>query len=180
MSGIRKGLLVGLIHLLLVCSLGAKLLYDRATRPRIWVRSVSFDPALPIRGRYVALRARPAFIEWSKSESAGGHPRFVTGAARLEVRDGSLVAIPDEENGSVHISDWGSPPGSDWGTRTGVVDVIAEPSLFFIPEGAIDPTRLKPGETLWFEATIPKKGPPRPIRLAISKADGTFTPLDLR
>src|SRR5215467_7286575 len=50
-----KGLAVALIHILIVLSLGGKLLYDRATRPRIWVRTASFDPDLPIRGRYLTL-----------------------------------------------------------------------------------------------------------------------------
>ena len=55
-SGMRKGLIVAAIHLALVSSLGAKLLIDRATRPRVWARTAPVDPNLPIRGRYVQLR----------------------------------------------------------------------------------------------------------------------------
>jgi hypothetical protein len=35
-----------------------------------------------------------------------------------------------------------------------------------------------PGEELWVEVTLPRRGPPRPIRLAVKK-DGVLTPLDL-
>jgi len=51
MSGGRKGLLLGAIQIALVLSLGGKLLYDRVTRPRVWVLSQVYDPDLPIRGR---------------------------------------------------------------------------------------------------------------------------------
>jgi len=33
---------------------------------------------------------------------------------------------------------------------------------------------------LWVEATIPKKGAPRPIRLGVSKNNGPIEPLNLR
>jgi hypothetical protein len=56
-----KGLLLAALHVALVASLGAKLLLDRETRPRVWVKTVSVDPYLPIRGRYVRLVAESAF-----------------------------------------------------------------------------------------------------------------------
>ena len=56
MSGWKKGVILGVVHLLMVASLGAKLVYDRATRPRAWARVVPYDPNLPIRGRYVSLQ----------------------------------------------------------------------------------------------------------------------------
>jgi len=52
----RNGLLVAALHVAIVSSLGAKLLVDRATRPRVWMRAAPVDPNLPIRGRYVRLR----------------------------------------------------------------------------------------------------------------------------
>ena len=48
---------------------------------------------------------------------------------------------------------------------------------FFIPEHAEDPSRRAPGEELWAEVTIPRRGAPRPIRLGVKKSDGTLTPL---
>ena len=57
--------------------------------------------------------------------------------------------------------------------------VVNEPIAFFLPEHVADPSRLKPGEVLWVEVSVPKKGMPRPIRLAV-KRNGQLTPLELR
>jgi len=48
---------------------------------------------------------------------------------------------------------------------------------FFIPEHVPDPSIRPAGEELWAEVTLPRKGPPRPIRLAVKK-DGVLTPLE--
>jgi hypothetical protein len=55
MKPIYKGLFLGLIQIGIVSTVGAKLLYDRAHRPRVWIRSAIYDPNLPIRGKYLAL-----------------------------------------------------------------------------------------------------------------------------
>ena len=47
---------------------------------------------------------------------------------------------------------------------------------YFIPEHVPDPSRRAPGEELWVEVTLPRRGPPRPIRLAVKKPGG-FTVL---
>jgi hypothetical protein len=41
-------------------------------------------------------------------------------------------------------------------------------------------SRRQEGEELWVEVTIPKKGPPRPIRLGVKKGDGAIIPLALK
>ena len=51
-----KAVVVVLIQVLIVSSLGAKLLYDRRTRPQAWFKADRYDPNLPIRGRYVSLQ----------------------------------------------------------------------------------------------------------------------------
>ncbi|MEI9811940.1 MAG: GDYXXLXY domain-containing protein [Acidobacteriota bacterium] len=51
--------------------------------------------------------------------------------------------------------------------------------VYFIPEGVPDPSRLEPGEELWAEVSVPEKGLPRPIQLAVKK-NGLITPLQLR
>jgi hypothetical protein len=48
--------------------------------------------------------------------------------------------------------------------------------MFFIPDRTRLPLPLKPGQDLWVEVTLPPSGPPRPIQIAISSADG-FRPL---
>jgi len=52
-----------------------------------------------------------------------------------------------------------------------------EPVLVFLPENFQMPTP-HPGDQLWVELTLPAKGPPRPIRLAIKNSSG-FTPLHI-
>ena len=120
MKPTSKAILVAVLHVLLVSTVAGKLLYDRATRPRVWVLTQRYDPYLPIRGRYVQLRPI-------------GNPQVTS----------------------------------------------AEPLAFFIPEHAPDPTALRPGEELWAEVTLPRKGPPRPIRLGVKKGAGPIVPLNL-
>ena len=56
MTRLHKGLLLALLHLMLVLSVAGKYYMDRTRLPRVWVRTMPFDPNLPIRGRYVRLR----------------------------------------------------------------------------------------------------------------------------
>jgi hypothetical protein len=169
-----KGVLLAALHLVIVGSLGAKLLYDRATQPRVWVRTVPYDPDLPIRGRYVSLRLQvhaeglqpPRKKDLSSSRNS----------VLLQVREQKLIAIPDPVD-----RDW-SMAGANvsWMEEKGIAKAfLSQPVLFFIPEHAKDPSRRPPGEELWAEVTLPKKGPPRPIRLGVKSADGDFSVLDL-
>lgn len=48
---------------------------------------------------------------------------------------------------------------------------------FFIPEHVPDPSLRPAGETLWAEVTLPRRGPPRPIRLGIKRGDGPVEPM---
>jgi hypothetical protein len=47
---------------------------------------------------------------------------------------------------------------------------------FYIPEHAASPLPMKAGQELWIEVTVPPKGAPRPIQLAV-KQDGVWKPL---
>ena len=51
-----RGVVLLAIQLVLVLSIAAKYVYERKTCPRVWVRTAQFDPDLPFRGRYLALR----------------------------------------------------------------------------------------------------------------------------
>jgi hypothetical protein len=160
----RKGLLVAALHVAIVASLGAKLLVDRATRPRVWARAVPVDPNLPIRGRYVSLRLEAALGQ--------GVSRDTLQPIRIELsaHDGQLVAT----TGSY-------PHGLDARVveREGErVVQLAQPLAYFIPEHVADPSRRPSGEELWVEVTIPRKGAPRPIRLGVRK-NGVLTPLEM-
>jgi hypothetical protein len=48
---------------------------------------------------------------------------------------------------------------------------------FFLPEHAEDPLiRLRNGEDMWVDVTVPPDSEPRPIRIGFKK-DGVITPL---
>ena len=92
--------------------------------------------------------------------------------ARLKVQGGKLLAIRVPESES----------------QTGAQMVMAQPGWncsemrletpvdFYIPEHAADPTPVKRGQELWIELTVPPKGPPRPLQLAL-KENGAWRPL---
>lgn len=170
-----KGLVIAAVHVGLVASLGAKLLYDRATLPRVWVLTTPYDPNLPIRGRYVSLQlvVEPLGIHESKPGQELQHMQSIA----LRVEGSRLVA---EANPQVHgyvPSDLHVQFIQRRGEKLAVLD---KPVAFFIPEHVSDPSRRLSGEELWVEATIPKKGPPRPIQLGIKKVDGPIMPLGFR
>lgn len=138
MTARRAGIAVAIAHVLLVGTLGLKLLADRTRLPRAWVRTLPFDPSLPIRGRYVRLR-----LEVPLAGAPGGARAGEYRQVRLETAGERLRGVLDDAG--PHVSD---------------------PSL--------RPT----GEELWAEVTVPPRGPPRPIRLAVRRA-GTPTPLEI-
>jgi hypothetical protein len=53
---------------------------------------------------------------------------------------------------------------------------LVDPVNFYIAEHARSPLPLSPGAELWIEVTVPPKGPPRPVQLAL-KQDGRWEPL---
>jgi len=161
MTAISKGIAVAILHVLIVLSLGGKLLYDRAHRPRVWVRTGSIDPDLPIRGRYVALRLQVEAPWFSPNEN------YSWTAVTLEAENGNLVARKSDAGTGLSISSWRNPRSLSPNPRPGPV-FLDESVLFFLPEHASFPT-IHQGEELWAEVTIPKKGPPRPIQLALKR-----------
>jgi len=172
MKAADKGLAVALIHILIVLSLGGKLLHDRATRPRIWVRTASFDPDLPIRGRYLTLSLEVHAADLVQSQDLK-HPALnSSGYVDLAVENGQLVAHRSEESTGMMINSW------RWQNRGNGNPLLSPPVVFFIPEHAETP-RLGAGTELWAEVTVPKKGPPRPIQLAVKRGD-QWTPLTYR
>jgi hypothetical protein len=175
----RNGLLIAAIHMLIVGGVAAKLAFDRTTRPRVWARAAPVDPDLPIRGRYVSLRLEadigPALKLAPEPAAAPGPGRDdwippPQTAVALDVADGALVATAPDESSAVYAR------AAERDGRG--VAVLDPPVACFIPEHVDDPSRRAAGEELWVEVTIPRRGPPRPIRLGVKK-DGTLTPLVL-
>jgi hypothetical protein len=158
--------LVAILHVALVGSLGIKLRVDRARYPRAWARSAPVDPDLPLRGRYVRLNLRVSVAASGPGDASGA-----LYGVRLAADHDTLVGRidPELESPKARITEVG-------GAWTATLDHTLP---FFIPEHMADPSIRSAGEELWVEVTLPRRGPPRPIRLGVKK-DGTLTPLDIR
>jgi len=160
-NAMNKGILLGAIQIVVVLSLGAKLLYDRVTRPRAWVLCEVYDPDLPIRGRYLSERLRmPAEgFAYRESNPPNSSDWLINNQwAYLEVRDGQLIAKP-QGSGSAQ---WVYLHKDHDGT---IVAIGQEPVLLFIPERADIPS-LRTGQQMWVEVTVPAKG--RRVRSALA------------
>ena len=195
MNPMTKAVAVALIQLLIVCSLGGKLLYDRSTRPRAWFKTEKYDPNMPIRGRYVWLQVEvndPLSPEEVKKKFKGEIEMYESRNAKLRTQSfyqfgqecGKLevraeIPVPIFEEG---FAAWNCPDLEFTRRRMGerMVLQLVEPMVFFISDTAQDPTRRPNGEELWVLATIPRKGPPRPLVLGVKKpGETTITPLNL-
>ncbi len=180
------------VQLLLVSTIAAEYLYQRWTCPRVWTRAAAIDPQLPMRGRYLALQLTVDGCHSTlPSAKNANFPRDVNGAvkpgpyvlrpnavdffANLKVVNNILVAVrlegtEDSTAGEEVVGTPGSPCDQMQ---------LASTTDFFISETAQRPLPLQPGQELWIEVTVPPKGPPRPMQLAL-KDNGAWTPLDLR
>lgn len=191
-----RAIVVALLQTAIVLAVGGKLLYDRAMLPRVWVETAGVDPYLPIRGRYASLRlvVQPvnppdeAWLEQQRQQrteqvpQVPAGPGFAAGRVRFPV-----AAIRPAEDG-LEVELLRDPEGGpDSGRFTwlqaerSVFDqqsrwVLSSPVAFFLPEHVADPTRQPQGTRLWAEVTVARKGPPRPIRLAV-KRNGELEPL---
>ena len=160
MTPFARGLLVGAVQVLLVASVGAKFLYDRATYPRLWVETAPYDPDMPIRGRYVSIAL---LVDADRAAPGDGDRAPNMFLARLESRGDRLLAIQDDDNGRHWVRS----------ARCGELNCwqLAAPLAYFIPEHGEDPSRQPDGAKLWAEVTLPPTGAPRPVRLGIKRGD---------
>jgi hypothetical protein len=189
-SGASIALLV--IQLTIVSSIAGKYLYERWTCPRVWTRSMVYDPELLMRGRYASLQllvdgcrstlpsAELAAMPRDRNGVQTGTKYTIRGeqvvqfAARLKVEGNKLVAIRlpefERQQGAQMVS---ASPGSS------CADLRLEtPVDFYIPEHAANPAPIRAAQELWVEVTVPPKGPPRPTQLAL-KENGVWKPLGL-
>jgi hypothetical protein len=185
-------LLLLTVQILLVLSVAGKYVYERKTRPRVWVRASQRDPNQPLRGRYLALNllldacdlprddrhfARP-LTQISANVPAGSLDRRLGNWAwnvSLTPENGVLVPRMNKDS-KTHDDIY------ELQLRNGRPCNLASLGTeleFFIPDIAKGPFPLKAGQQLWVEVTIPPSGPPRPIQLAISTAAG-FQPLKFK
>jgi hypothetical protein len=173
MNQLQKGLLFAVIQILLVSSLGAKLLWDRETSPRGWAVTQGYDPDIPIRGRYIniSLLVKADKIFPGATQQPGTAPVRVYAYQNvyLTVENGRVVANPADHPTGLTVS------APQW--RDGeMLATLSPPVVYFLPEHAADPLRGHPRGTLFVEVTLPRKGPPRPIRLG-TKVGSEIIPL---
>jgi uncharacterized membrane-anchored protein len=174
-----------LIQLALVSSIAAKYLYQRRSCPRVWVQAAAYDPEMVMRGRYLSLQLTvdgcqstlPSALHAIFPRNSDGTTRkggfhvnwqgAVQFRAKLKVENNRLLAIripeADQSSKGVNVTAW-----ADSSCDAMRLD---EPVDFYIAEHVADPTRLKPGQELWMEVTVPPQGPPRPLQLAM-RQDG--------
>lgn len=169
MNSLNRAVALLVIQCLLVTSIAAKYLYERATCPRVWVRVVQYDPQLPMRGRYLALLTVVNMCELAQHMPTrpSMSPIDRSYQVHLVARDGKLV--PEDAHARLPISERQviSLNGGTPCDRAPVWPAID----YFVPENAKSPFPLKPGQELWVEVTVPTSGPPRAIQLALSEND---------
>lgn len=178
------------IQVAIVSTVAIKYLYQRTTCPRVWTRAAAYDPSLIMRGRYLSLQLSvdgcsstlPSAKNAQFPRNANGIPSgtsfnvnapgMVWFQAKLAVKENKLIAIrvPESES-SGSTESVSAAPGSTCDQMR-----LAVPVDFYIAEHATDPTFLKSGQELWIEVTVPPKGPPRPLQLAV-KDNGSWKPL---
>lgn len=161
----RRGLLLTAAHCGLIAGIAGKYAWDRFRLPRAWARTFPVDPWSPLRGRYISLTVEvhpaPGLLP----------PRAFPIPVSLKVRNNQLVATQDPRASLYAFTR--AVPGQQ--ARL----TLREPVQFFISEDIEDPSRRASGEELWVELSVPPKGPPRPIRLAVRR-NGELLPLPLR
>ncbi|HLY39798.1 MAG TPA: hypothetical protein VKR52_01245 [Terracidiphilus sp.] len=190
----KTSLALLVIQLGLVSSIAAKYFYQRMTCPRVWTRTLAYDPEAVMRGRYLSTQlivdgcgstlpsGKAARFPRDANGVPGGSkyavisPQAIHFQATLAVKDKKLIAIrlPDSEDSSKGQSVGAVPDSSCENLR------LDEPVDFYLPEHAIDPSARKPGQELWMEVTVPPKGPPRPLQAALKDADGTWRPVTVQ
>jgi hypothetical protein len=159
MKPLYRGIAPAVLQCAIVFSIAGKYTLDRERLPRVWARTSNYDPDLMIRGRYVSLHLAVDVLDGEGNTAYSGY--------RLSIRNGRLVATSDKKSSGETVSFFQGGPA-----------FLLEPVAYFLPEHAPDPTRRAAGEELWVEVSVPRRGPPRPIRLGVKK-NGVLTPLDL-
>jgi uncharacterized membrane-anchored protein len=143
-------------QLALVCSIAAKYLYQRSTCPRVWVRTVAYDPETVMRGRYLSVQLTVDGCQSTlPSAEDAVMPRDINGVptgtrytvrnglvsqlefrARLKVDGNRLVAVRVPESQESYVGQWvTASPGSSCNAMR-----LQEPVNFYLSENAKDPT----------------------------------------
>jgi hypothetical protein len=189
----KTSIVLLLIQLALVSSIAAKYLYQRSTCPRVWTRAAAYDPNMVMRGRYLSLQLAvdgcqstlPSALRAVFPRNTDGttkptgftvnseYPVYFRAKLKVEGKKLVVIRIPEADLTTKGVNVTAMPGSSCDALR------LDEPVDFYIAEHAADPTRLRPGQELWMEVTVPPKGPPRPLQLAL-KDNGVWKQLAIQ
>ncbi len=188
-SGASVAVLV--VQLVLVSSIAAKYAWQRATCPRVWTRTAMYDPDLVMRGRYLSMQLTVDGCESTlPSAKQGRFPRDFNGVPRggqftiagpNAIQFPAKIAVKDNKLIAVRIPESDDAPAGQfvWARESATCDqmTLGQPVNFYIDEHVQSPLPVSAGQELWVEVTVPPKGVPRPIQLALKEADGAWKPL---
>jgi hypothetical protein len=191
MTFARTSIALLAIQLAVVSSIAAKYLYQRSTCPKVWTRAVAYDPSMIMRGRYISaqlhvdvcgvpqpdesFRTRVAPTVFDTDGKIQDTRRILS--ASLGVRNERLIVTKfSEREFDRNVQ--------ELMVKRDVADcaeaILQQPVDFYISEKAQSPFPLSKGSALWVEVTVPSKGPPRPIAMAIKDSNGRWQPLNYR
>jgi hypothetical protein len=175
----KTSLVLLLIQLALVSSVAATYLYQRWSCPRVWTRAGIYDPSLPMRGRYLSLHLT---VDGCRNTYRSMDEYKNSRIAPIEILDSFSVTLSVKNNRLVATRIPGESPGIFLPTvivpKGAPCDALrlGPPVNFYISEHAAIPAPIQPNQELWIEVTVPPKGLPRPIQLAL-KDGGGWKPL---
>jgi hypothetical protein len=190
----RRGIVLVVVQCVLVLSTAGKYLWERHTCPAVWSRVELFNQdrlqvmARDPDDRYMEVQlladacGLPARTPEEESdinlaeEERGIYERHPVRKDRVRTiaRDGKLM-VEEAETPAVHDGQQ-----MYWDLRRPCTEArLLEIVKFYVPSAEAMPTQLKSGDSVWALVTVPKQGPPRPIKLAVSDATG-FHPLDMK
>jgi hypothetical protein len=156
MSPLNRSLALAVINALVLSSLSAIWLVERAVWPRVWVRTVLADPKSPPRGRYVRF-----LIEVEAGRELLGLDVV------LSAQTGRLVAMPATIPTGIRLG----AGRTDWVGGIFVTTLQVDPPLsVFLPAQLAAQWPRPADEEIWVEVTVPARGSPRPIRVGVKKS----------
>jgi hypothetical protein len=195
MTFARTSIALLAIQLVVVSSIAAKYLYQRSTCPQVWTRAVAYDPSMVMRGRYISAQLRVDACGINQPVNDSRHskqflPTELDEHGNLKQQSSSryLFAVLGAKNGRLAVQRFSDEEyernqqevmikrdSSDCAEA-----VLQQPVDFYISEKAQSPFPLLKGSELWVEVTVPPKGPPRPIAMAMKEKSGQWEPLNYR
>ncbi len=187
LSGVSVALLM--VQVGLVSLIAAKYLFQRWTCPRVWTRATAYDPQLPMRGRYLSLQLA---VDGCKSTLPSAKEATFLRDVNGAIRPGPFTLRPQPvyfnadlkvENNKLEAMRIQDPNIQSAGQLVAAMPAahcedmrLEAPVNFYIADTARSPLLLKSNQELWVEITVPPKGPPRPLQMAL-KQDGAWKPL---